>query len=133
MYGVITEGMNTGRLAHRRLTRLIVVKNLHHRKARMHRLADAYIAMPGGYGTLDELFEALTWAQTGVHEKAVGLLNVSGYYNPMLRMLDRAVEEGFLFSAHRAALLCDVDAAKLVRRLRIYEYPVRETRRWMRQ
>ena len=73
----------------------------------MYELADGYIALPGGYGTLDELFETLTWAQMGEHSKPVGLLNVNGYYDALLQMLDRALKEKFLFPEHRQALLCD--------------------------
>ena len=93
--------MNTPELAHTHLTRLEVTATIHQRKARMYALADGYLALPGGYGTLDELFETLTWAQIGEHHKPVGLLNVDGYYDPLLEMLDRAVAEKFLFPEHR--------------------------------
>src|SRR5512136_2098781 len=103
--GIIVESMNTPELAHTHLTRMEVTTTIHQRKARMYALADGYIALPGGYGTLDELFETLTWAQIGEHHKPVGLLNVDGYYDPLLEMLDRAMQEKFLFPEHRAALL----------------------------
>ncbi len=106
--GVITESMNTAALAHPALTRLEVTATIHQRKARMYELADGYIALPGGFGTLDELFETLTWGQIGEHAKPVGLLNVNGYYDPLLEMLDRAVAEKFLFPEHRRTLLCQV-------------------------
>ena len=93
--GVITESMNTPALAHAGITRLEVTATIHQRKARMYALADGYIALPGGYGTLDELFETLTWAQIGEHSKPVGLLNVNGYYDRLLEMLDRATAEGY--------------------------------------
>jgi uncharacterized protein (TIGR00730 family) len=105
--GVITESMNTPELAHTQLNRLEVTPTIHERKRRMYELADGYIALPGGYGTLDELFETLTWAQIGEHSKPVGLLNVNHYYDLLLKMLDRALEEKFLFPEHRNALLCD--------------------------
>ncbi len=112
--GVIVESMNTPELAHTRLSRLEVTATIHQRKARMYALADGYIALPGGYGTLDELFETLTWAQIGEHQKPVGLLNVDGYYDPLLTMLDRAVDEKFLFPEHRRSLLCETDPDKLL-------------------
>jgi hypothetical protein len=121
--GVITEGMNTPELAHIHLTRLEVTATIHQRKARMYALADGYLALPGGYGTLDELFETLTWAQIGEHQKPVGLLNVAGYYNPLLEMLDRAVAEKFLFPEHRAALICANEPGKLLDAMASHVYP----------
>jgi len=131
--GVIVENMNTTALAHPGLTRMEVTPTIHERKARMYELADGYIALPGGYGTLDELFETLTWAQIGVHEKPVGLLNVNGYYNPLLQMLDRAAEEKFLFPEHRKNLLCDADPARLLELMRNHQPSQDAVRRWMRQ
>ncbi len=131
--GVITEGMNTPELAHTRLTELQVTPTIHQRKARMYELADGYIALPGGYGTLDELFETLTWGQIGEHHKPVGLLNVNSYYDPLLAMLDRAVEEGFLFPEHRRALLCESEPGKLLDLMEAYQPPMEAVRRWMRQ
>jgi hypothetical protein len=131
--GVITEGMNTPQLAHTGLTRLEVTGTIHQRKARMYELADGYIALPGGYGTLDELFETLTWAQIGEHHKPVGLLNVNGYYDPLLEMLDRAVAEKFLFPEHRRALLCASEAGELLDLMEAYQPPFDAVARWMRQ
>jgi hypothetical protein len=131
--GVIVENMNTPALAHPGLTRMEVTPTIHERKSRMYELADGYIALPGGYGTLDELFETLTWAQIGVHEKAVGLLNVNGYYNPLLQMLDRAMEEKFLFPEHRQNLLCDADPRRLLDLMRNHQPSQDAVRRWMRQ
>ena len=131
--GVIVESMNTPELAHTRLSRLEVTATIHQRKARMYALADGYIALPGGYGTLDELFETLTWAQIGEHQKPVGLLNVDGYYNPLLTMLDRAVDEKFLFPEHRRSLLCETDPDKLLKAMAAHHYPHEAVQRWMRQ
>ena len=131
--GVITEGMNTPELAHTHLTRLEVTATIHQRKARMYALADGYIALPGGYGTLDELFETLTWAQIGEHQKPVGLLNVDGYYDPLLEMLDRAVEEKFLFAEHRLSLLCETNPERLLDAMAAHRYPHEAAQRWMRQ
>ena len=82
-----------------------VAADMHARKARMHELADGYIALPGGFGTFDELFETLTWGQIGAHEKPIGLLNVRNYYVPLLAALDHAVDEGFIFREHRGVML----------------------------
>jgi uncharacterized protein (TIGR00730 family) len=131
--GVITEGMNTPELAHTRLTRLEVTATIHQRKARMYELAEGYIALPGGYGTLDELFETLTWAQIGEHSKPVGLLNVNGYYDDLLKMLDRAVKENFLFPEHRRALLVDSEAEGLLETMEGYRTPIEAVKRWMKQ
>jgi uncharacterized protein (TIGR00730 family) len=131
--GVITAGMNTPELAHTRLSKLEVTGTIHQRKARMYELADGYIALPGGYGTLDELFETLTWAQIGEHSKPVGLLNVNGYYDDLLRMLDRAQQEKFLFPEHRRALLCDSQPEKLLDAMLAFEPALEAVKRWMRQ
>ncbi len=131
--GVIIPSMNTSALAHPGLTRMDVVPDMHARKARMHALADGYIALPGGFGTLDELFETLTWAQTGAHEKPVGLLNVKNYYAPLLTALDHAVSEGFLFPEHRAALCCESEPEKLLEALANHRHPRQAVKRWMRE
>lgn len=101
VWGVIPEQFNTPQLAHTGLTRLEVVENMHIRKARMAELADAFIALPGGFGTLEELFEIITWAQIGLHRNPIGLLNTKGYYNYLLTMVDHADTEGFIYSEHR--------------------------------
>jgi uncharacterized protein (TIGR00730 family) len=131
--GVIVESMNTPALAHPGLTRLEVTPTIHERKRRMYELSDGYIALPGGFGTLDELFETLTWAQIGVHEKPVGLLNVGGYYDPLLQMLDRAEAEKFIFPEHRRSLLCHADPAHLLDLMRGHQHPHEAVKRWMRQ
>ena len=98
-------------------TELHVVDTMHQRKAMMNELSDAFIALPGGYGTLEEFFEILTWSQLGIHCKPSGLLNVSGYYDNLLAMLDHAVVEGFLLPANRKLVIADTDADLLVQRL----------------
>jgi len=130
--GVIIPSMNTPALAHQKLTRMDVSINMHHRKARMHELAEAYIALPGGFGTFDELFETITWAQTGAHEKAVGLLNVRKYFDPLLAAVDHAVAEGFIFPEHRAVLSCESDPEKLLNAMEKYVHPHAAVKRWMR-
>jgi uncharacterized protein (TIGR00730 family) len=93
------------------------VDSMHQRKALMADLADAFAALPGGYGTLDETFEILTWAQLGLHAKPVGLLDVAGFFSPLLAWVDRAVEEGFLRAEHRARLLVEEDPVRLLEAL----------------
>ncbi|KPV40994.1 hypothetical protein AN478_03395 [Thiohalorhabdus denitrificans] len=102
--GVIPEALCTRELAHHQLSDLEVVDSMHARKARMAELADAFIALPGGIGTLEELFEVFTWAQLGLHAKPCGLLNAAGYYDPLIRFLDETVTEGFLRPEQRALL-----------------------------
>ncbi len=104
IHGVIPEALDSTELAHYGLTKLSVVKSMHERKALMADQADAFIAMPGGFGTLDELFEALTWVQLGFHRKAVGLLDTEGFYRPLLAMADAMVREGFVREEHRAMI-----------------------------
>ena len=131
--GVIIPSMNTPALAYQNLTRMDVVPDMHARKARMHELADAYIALPGGFGTFDELFETITWAQTGAHEKPVGLLNVKTYYAPLLAALEHAVQEGFVFREHLDALVCESDPEKLLDVMNNHRHPHDAVRRWMRE
>lgn len=131
--GVIIPSMNTPALAHTGLTRLEVAPDMHGRKARMHELAEGYIALPGGYGTWDELFEAITWAQTGAHEKPVGMLNVREYYNPLLAAMDHAVAEGFVYPEHREAVFCDTDSLKLLSDMEKYKHPRDAVKRWLKE
>lgn len=131
--GVIIPSMNTVALAHVGLTQMDVVDGMHARKARMHELTDGYIALPGGLGTFDELFETVTWAQTGAHEKPVGLLNVKNYYAPLLAAIDHAVQEGFVFQEHRDVLFCESDANALIDKMEKYEHPHAAVKRWMRE
>ena len=100
--GVIPGYFNNATLAHSHLTRLEVVDTIHQRKARMAELADAFIALPGGYGTFEELFEILTWAQIGLHQKPVGLLNTRHYFDPLVDMVEHARAEGFIYNEHRS-------------------------------
>ncbi len=102
--GVLTRGLAEREIAHTGLTALELVDTMHERKARMAALSDAVIALPGGYGTFDELFEALTWSQLGIDRKPVGVLDAAGFWAPMLETLDNAVSAGFLKEANRALL-----------------------------
>lgn len=99
---------------HRALTRLEVVDSMHTRKARMAELSDGFIALPGGFGTFEEFCEILTWGQLGFHVKPMGLLNVNGFYDPLLAMFDRAVSDGFLRPQNRAMVLADTDIESLL-------------------
>jgi uncharacterized protein (TIGR00730 family) len=115
--GVIPQTLADREVAHRGLTELRVVGSMHERKAVMAELSDAFLALPGGYGTWDELFEALTWSQLGIQNKVCGLLNVNGYYDSLIAMMDRAVAEGFIRDPHREWLLSDTDVSRLLDRL----------------
>ncbi|MCC6443817.1 MAG: TIGR00730 family Rossman fold protein [Armatimonadetes bacterium] len=121
--GVIPQALVDRELAHRGLSDLHVVSSMHERKATMAALSDAFIALPGGYGTLDELCEILTWAQLGLHAKPCGLLDVEGYYDHLLALLDHAVAQRFLRPEHRALLLDDTDPDRLLDRLTAYQPP----------
>lgn len=115
--GVIPRALVNREIDHRGLTQLHVVDSMHERKALMAELSDAFLALPGGIGTFEELCEALAWSKLGIHGKGCGLLNVAGYYDPFLAMMDRAVSEGFLAPDDRALLIADTDAARLIERL----------------
>jgi len=112
--GIIPRGLEEREVAHRGLTRLHVVETLHERKALMHELSDAFIALPGGFGTLDELAETVTWAQLGIHAKPIGLLNVGGYFDDLLSFVDGAVARGFVVESQRALLTVREDVATLL-------------------
>ena len=127
--GVIPQLLVDKEVAHNGLTELRVVQTMHERKAMMADLADAFLALPGGYGTWDELCEVLTWSQIGIQRKACALLNVNGYYDPLLAMVDRAVAEGFLKDINRALLLTDSEPARLLDRLESYVMPIVD--KWM--
>lgn len=105
---------------HRTLTRLEVVDSMHTRKARMAELAEGFIALPGGFGTFEEFCEILTWSQLGFHAKPMGLLNVNGFYDPLLAMFDRAVADGFLRLQNRAMALADSDIEGLLAAMAAY-------------
>jgi len=106
---------------------------MHARKARMHELADGFIALPGGFGTFDELFETITWSQIGYHAKPIGLLNVRNYYAPLLAAMDHAVKEGFVFKEHRDALFVDPDPNNLLDAMAGYKHSHDVVKRWMRE
>lgn len=121
--GVVPEVFNTPVLTHTGLTRLEVVGTIHQRKARLVELADGFIALPGGYGTWEELFEVLTWAQIGLHHKPVGLLNTNGYYDPLLDLVERARNEGFIYAEHRALFTHSASPGELLTALENHRTP----------
>ena len=131
--GVIIPSMNTPSLAKTGLTRMDVVPDMHARKARMHELADGYIALPGGFGTFDELFETITWGQVGEHQKPVGLLNVKNYYIPLMTALKHSVQEGFIFQEHLDALACETDPETLLDAMNNHRHPHEAVKKWMRE
>ena len=124
--GVIPRALVEKEVAHNGLTDLRVVESMHERKAVLAELADGFVAMPGGFGTLDEMCEALTWGQLGLHRKPCGLLNVRGYFDRLLAFLDHAAAERFLQSEHRDMLLVSADPDQLLDRFAAYTPPVVE-------
>ncbi len=121
--GVIPTALMSTEIGHDQLTELHVVKDMHERKALMADKADGFIAMPGGIGTLEELFEVMTWLQLGYHAKPVGVLNVNGFYDGLLGFLDRQRDEGYLRSEHRALLIEDSDPDALLDRVCSFVMP----------
>lgn len=132
-FGVILESLNTPALAHAGLTQLEIFATVHQRKSRIYELSDGFVALPGGYGTLDELFETLSGTQIGIHAKPVGVLNVNGYFDPLLTMLDLATAQGFIFREHREGLLSSGNADALLDAMESYRLPQDVVQRWMRQ
>lgn len=123
VHGVIPKFLQAKEIAHAGLTELHVVRSMHERKSLMADLADAFVALPGGFGTLEELIEMLTWGQLRVHAKPCGVLNVDGYFDALLAFFDHAAEQGFLRAAHRRMLLSADKPAALLAKIRAYEAP----------
>lgn len=124
--GVIPRMLWDREVGHRNLTELHIVETMHERKAMMAALSDAFVALPGGLGTLEEIFEVWTWAQLGIHHKPLGFLDANGFYAPLLSFLDRAVDAGFIREKYRSMAIVDVDPVSLLRRMSEYEPPVVE-------
>src|SRR5262245_57189249 len=121
--GVIPRTLLDREVGHLGLTKLHVVETMHERKALMASLSDAFVALPGGFGTFEEFCEVLTWSQLGLHGKPCGLLNVEGYYDPLLALFDRSVKEGFLHPINRQLVLQSVDPDALLDMLFAYKPP----------
>ena len=128
--GVMPESLLRKEIGHRGLSELLVVSSMHERKTKMADLADGFIAMPGGAGTLEEIFEVWTWAQLGYHNKPCGLLNVAGYFDDLIRFMDHTVKEQFLRVAHRSMFIAEENASILLDRFSEYEPPTVE--KWIR-
>lgn len=127
--GVIPEFLVDKELAHEGLSELILVKSMHERKYKMNELCDGVIALPGGYGTLDELFEMLTWGQLGLHKKPVALYNIHGYYNALINLVQHMVSSGFLKESNQKMLLINEDLDALLKEMNEYVAP--EVEKWL--
>jgi uncharacterized protein (TIGR00730 family) len=128
--GVIPRGLYERKVAFTGLSDLRVVESMHERKALMAELSDAFMALPGGLGTLEELFEILTWAQLGMHRKPCGLLNVAGYFTTLLTFLDQVTAEGFIDAPHRAMILSAEEPEDLLRQFERHQPPVADKAEW---
>ena len=121
--GVIPEGLMAQEIAHQGLTELRVVGSMHERKAQMSELADAFVALPGGLGTFEELLEAATWSKLGLQAKPCGVLNVGGYFDPLMALIDGAVDNGFLSADHRRIIVNSADPQELLVRIADWQPP----------
>lgn len=122
--GVIPRQLYEKEIAHRKLSELVVVDSMHQRKFKMAELGDIFVALPGGFGTLDEMFEILTWAQLGLHSKACALLNFDGFYDGLIQWMDHATVSGFITAPHRDMLIVADNAETLMNRALAYEHKV---------
>jgi uncharacterized protein (TIGR00730 family) len=118
--GVIPKKLKDVEIAHEQLTDLHIVHTMHERKAKMAELADGFVALPGGSGTLEEWFEVFTWSQLGYHEKPCGLLNVNNFFNPLITMLDHTIEQGFMNKSYRDMILISSDPKELLEKMDAY-------------
>ena len=121
--GVIPQKLNLREIIHHGLPDLRIVKDMHERKALMAELADGFIALPGGYGTFEEFFEVLAWSQLGWHTKPFGLLDIAGFYTPLMKFLDHTREEGFIRPQHHALVLVESDVEKILQRMKDFRPP----------
>ncbi len=118
--GILPRFLSIKEVAHEGLTQLIIVENMHERKTKMFELGDAFIAMAGGFGTLEELFEVVTWAQLGLHQKPIGVLNVNGFYDPLMAQLDQMVSKGLLKQSNRNLVMIDGTVDGLLAKMEVY-------------
>ena len=119
--GIIPDFLKSKEVFHSGLSQLIITKNMHDRKLKMHELSDGIIALPGGYGTLEELFEMITWAQLGLHQNPIGILNTNGFYDNLLKMLKKMVTQGFLKQENYELLLVDDNVNALLQKMQDYK------------
>lgn len=131
VFGVIPQALVVREVAHREITELVIVRSMHERKAKMMDLSDAFIAMPGGYGTFEEFCEVITWAQLGLHQKPCGLLNVEGYYDSLLNLFNRGVDDGLIHPTTRELVVEAADPDVLLDKLAYYKPPIVE--KWIEQ
>jgi uncharacterized protein (TIGR00730 family) len=129
--GVIPKFLRTKEVAHEELTGMHVVESMHERKMLMHQLGDGFIALPGGYGTLEELFEMITWAQLGLHPKPIGLLNTAGYFNHLVQFIHHMYQEGFINETHRDMIMVHENAEILLSMMERYVAP--DVPQWINQ
>jgi len=129
--GVIPEKLATVELLHTGVRDMRVVASMHHRKALMANLCDAFVALPGGYGTLEELFEVITWAQLGMHSKPIGILNINGYFDALLQFVERSITDCFVKPNHRQLFVIASDPAELLSRISTHHMP--DTPKWIDQ
>jgi len=121
--GVLPNFLRQKEIAHPGLSELILVNTMHERKVKMHELSDGVIALPGGFGTMEELFEMLTWGQLGIHKKPIGILNIKGFYDQLNFFLENMVKQGFLSNENKQMLIVDKEANKLLDKFHSYEHP----------
>jgi len=121
--GVIPHFLNSKEIGHHGVTTLITVDNMHQRKMKMNELSEAIIALPGGYGTMEELFEMITWGQLGLHQKPVGLLNINGFYDHLIAFVQNMVDVGLLNKQNQEMLLVADNIEELVAKMELYEAP----------
>jgi uncharacterized protein (TIGR00730 family) len=129
--GVIPKDLVEKEVAHSNLSDLRIVGTMHERKSLMAELSDGFIAMPGGFGTMEEIFEAITWAQLSFHDKPCGFLNIKGYYNDLIKFLDHSVEENFIVPEHRAMIIIDDEPESLLDKFLNYEPPKIDKAKWI--
>jgi uncharacterized protein (TIGR00730 family) len=129
--GVIPKDLVDKEVAHSGLSELRIVGSMHERKSLMAELSDGFIALPGGFGTMEEIFEAITWAQLSFHDKPCGFLNIKGYYNDLIKFLDHSVEENFIVSEHRSMIIIDDDPESLLDKFLKYEPPKIDKAKWI--
>lgn len=128
--GVIPTKLKRAEVAHDGLTKLHTVGTMHERKALMADIADGFLALPGGFGTGDELFEILTWSQLQLHSKPIGMVNVAGYFDPMLAWIEHMIREGFLKEKYRQALLVSADVCEVLDKIQSHEVPPHDLPKW---
>ncbi|WLR43010.1 TIGR00730 family Rossman fold protein [Bacillus carboniphilus] len=127
--GIMPSGLLNGEVVHREITSLVEVNDMHERKAKMNELADGFIALPGGFGTFEELFEVLSWSKIGIHTKPIGLLNIDGYFDPFIDLIDNSISSGFASPIHLKLITTSESPQELITSMLAYEWPAME-KKW---